>query len=477
MFLQRFRERLVLLLIVLLPFHAFLVTAGTKILEGPGHAPLGWLAVWKEGLLGIVLLIALLEIVVRGVEWKMENGKWKMPRFDAIDVLIVVFLALGSIVSIFHFPFSIAHFLYGFKYDFLPLTVFLVLRRVHWSAAFGGKASQFLIGIGAIVVLLGLVMFLLPQRAFEWLGYSAMHSLYVPGGSLAAFQQIGGTVLRRMQSVMSGPNQLGLWLLLPFSFVLASLRHGEKPPHQAIFGFLLLFGAGILLTFSRAALLAAFLLVCVTFLNVGEHWNWRKLLPSIGAVAVLLLVVVFSFPDVFLRAASSRDHFLRPLDAVQTIVRHPFGLGLGTAGPASNRTSDACVYLPVDGDASWAEGNASLCVFLGETQVLPIDRECRCPFLPENWYLQIGVELGIVGFTLFITLVLLMLRMLRMKNGKWKIENARFATYLAFLGVSIAALFLHAWEDSAVAYTLWILAATVLRPRIRSYAAGGIASS
>ena len=463
MFLQRFRERLVLLLIVLLPFHAFLVTAGTKILEGPGHAPLGWLAVWKEGLLALILLIAALEIVLRGMEWKMENGKWKMPNFDAVDALIVVFLAFGSIVSIFHFPFSITHFLYGFKYDFLPLTAFLVLRRVHWSAAFGAKASQLLIGIGAVVVLLGLVMFLLPQRAFERLGYSAMHSLYVPGGPLAAFQQIGGTALRRMQSVMSGPNQLGLWLLLPFSFALASLRHGEKTPHQAIFGFLLLFGAGILLTFSRAALLAAFLIVLVALMRTQLSHYPKQFVIRIGAAALLiLLLAVIAFPDVFLRAASSRDHFLRPLKAVQTMARHPFGLGLGAAGPASNRTSDACVYLPADGDAAWAEGNASLCVFLGEEQVLPIDRECRCPFLPENWYLQIGVELGFVGFILFIALVLLILRMLRMKNEKWKIENARFAIYLAFLGMSIAALFLHAWEDGAVAYTLWILAAASL---------------
>ncbi|MDD5469690.1 MAG: hypothetical protein PHO92_02720 [Candidatus Peribacteraceae bacterium] len=338
-----------------------------------------------------------------------------------------------------------------------------MLRRVRWSSAFGAKTSQLLIGIGAVVVLLGLVMFLLPQRVFEWLGYSAMHSLYVPGGPLAAFQQIGGTALRRMQSVMSGPNQLGLWLLLPFSFALAPLRHGEKPPHQAIFGFLLLFGAGILLTFSRAALLAALLIVLAALMRTQLSHYPKKFVIRIAAAAFLiLLLAVIAFPDVFLRAASSRDHFLRPLKAVQTMARHPFGLGLGAAGPASNRTSDACVYLPVDGDASWAEGNASLCVFLGEEQVLPIDRECRCPFLPENWYLQIGVELGIVGFTLFIALVLLMLRMLRMKNGKLKIENARFAIYLAFLGVSIAALFLHAWEDSALAYTLWILAAASL---------------
>jgi hypothetical protein len=36
------------------------------------------------------------------------------------------------------------------------------------------------------------------------------------------------------------------------------------------------------------------------------------------------------------------------------------------------------------------------------------------------------------------------------------------AVFLMFLGVSIAALFLHAWEDSAVAYTVWVLCAAGL---------------
>jgi hypothetical protein len=38
----------------------------------------------------------------------------------------------------------------------------------------------------------------------------------------------------------------------------------------------------------------------------------------------------------------------------------------------------------------------------------------------------------------------------------------RVAGSLAFLGISIAAIFLHAWEDSAVAWTVWLLVAVAL---------------
>ena len=60
--LQITREWCVLVLIGLLPFHALAVTIGTKVLLGPGHAPMPLLAVWKEGLLLVILGLAVVEI-------------------------------------------------------------------------------------------------------------------------------------------------------------------------------------------------------------------------------------------------------------------------------------------------------------------------------------------------------------------------------------------------------------------------------
>ena len=141
----------------------------------------------------------------------------------------------------------------------------------------------------------------------------------------------------------------------------------------------------------------------------------------------------------------------------------PFGLGVGSAGPASNRVSDACVHLPADSDASWAKDRSNLCVFVDDIQIQPVDRACRCPLLPENWYLQIGVELGILGFALFIALIILVLRTLQTTNHTLLTSSiqSKFGqtAMLSFLGISIAALFLHAWEDAAVAYTVWFLVA------------------
>jgi hypothetical protein len=65
-----------------------------------------------------------------------------------------------------------------------------------------------------------------------------------------------------------------------------------------------------------------------------------------------------------------------------------------------------------------------------------------------------GVEMGVLGFVLFVMLTILILR--KLPKGS--------PVFLAFLGVSIAALFLHAWEDATVAYTVWILLGLFIPP-------------
>jgi hypothetical protein len=306
--------------------------------------------------------------------------------------------------------------------------------------------------MGGLVAAYGIATLIVPDSFFAVLGYSDGHSLYLPDHPIAAFQQIGASAIRRIQSTMSGPNQLGMWLLIPWALApIADIPKWWKWLLKAIIGL------AILLTFSRAAWIAAFVIACVHVSEFSPRLR-RQTFLGMGITAILgVTLVAVIAPGIILRAASNRDHLERPVIALRTMLAHPFGLGLGSAGPASNRTSDACVYLPEETkDISWAAGSPNLCVFLGTTQVQPTDHSCSCPFLPENWYLQIGVELGIVGFVLF----LLMTAMVTIRL--WEKERDLFAL---MLGVSIAALFLHAWEDTAIAFTVWILVASVLRPR------------
>ncbi|MCF7845128.1 MAG: hypothetical protein K9M03_04870 [Kiritimatiellales bacterium] len=440
--LQRLRESLILLLIALLPLHAFLVTVGTKMLEGPGHAPLTILALWKEGLLAIILCIAF-------IEWARNQERWF--DFDLIDLFIVALVVLSIVVTFFTHG-DLKLFIFGFKYDFIPLLAFFALRRVDWSDTFARYALRVLVFVGVTIATYGIVTIRLPQSFFVWLGYSDLHSLYLPDAPIAAFQQIGDIGIRRIQSTMSGPNQLGLWLLLPWSVLCVRYLRGNVTSYalRVTVSFLIIVGIAIVLTFSRSAWIAAAVVTVIAYRSLRPAEEYRRFILQLTTfiLEVLTLIILF-VPSILVRVTSSLDHITRPLEAIQIIRENPIGLGLGTAGPASNRVSDACVYLDVGSDFTWASDRPDLCVFVGTTQVQPLDHRCKCPLLPENWYLQIGVELGILGFVLFVTLIVLVLRSLRREHE----------TFLILLGISIAAIFLHAWEDSAVALTVWILVA------------------
>ncbi len=434
--LQRLRERLALVLLCLLPFHALLVTVGTKLLLGPGHAPMPLLAGWKEALLAVILLIAVVEFL-------------RKPLFtiDLIDGLIITLLVIALLLPK-------TNFLFGFKYDFVPLIAFITLRRVEWSQKFLSQVQTVLLWVGCIVAAYGVITLALPDAFFRMLGYSDAHSLYLPNGPLAAFQQISGTGIRRIQSVMSGPNQFGIWLLIPLSIAVSRLLGHKRIMNYELritltTIFILL--TALLLTFSRSAWIAAFVIVIFVLFRMYSRKFTPALFAGSGVVILLALLLAWISPSIFVRSISLAGHIERPLQAMQMIREHPFGLGLGSAGPASNRVHEPCVFLEPGDDPSWAESNPALCVFVGKTQVQPA-QPCDCPLIPENWYLQIGVELGILGFILYGMLIAMVL---------WRLKKTD-AVFLAFLGISIAGLFLHAWEDAAVAYTGWVLVATHL---------------
>jgi hypothetical protein len=433
--LQRAREWLVLLLIAALPFHALLVTVGTKLILGPGHVPLPYLAVWKEVFLGIILFLC-------GLEFLLSSRR--VLRLDTVDLLMLALLLLALAIPT-------SNFAYGFKYDLFPLVLFLILRRVPWSEEFQQRLSRLLLKVGAAVAAYGIVSFFLPQGFFTALGYSDLHSLYLPDSPLAPFQLLEEGGVRRIQGTMSGPNQLGMWLLIPFGTLIPAAAKG-----RAKFFVTLVVIVALFLTFSRAAWIAAMAMLIVVFWGrIRGEAVQRYRLRGLLLMIVILSTAFILAPEIFLRTLSTREHFQRPLEAIEIIMKHPLGLGLGTAGPASNRVSDPCVYLPAGADASWAKDRMDLCVFVGEQQTQPTDRACQCPLLPENWYLQIGVELGLIGLVLFVALTVLVLLKLRA-------TSYQLSAFLSFLGISTASLFLHAWEDSAVAYTMWLLLVVAL---------------
>lgn len=460
--LQRLRQRLALVLLCLLPFHALAVTVLTKMIAGPGHAPMPVLAVWKEAVLALILVVACAEVFVLAVSGKRQAVRM---RVDVIDAIILALLGIALALFFYRPWMTTTGFVLGFKYDFIPLIAFLILRRVQWSERFRTQAESLLLAVGGIVALYGILTFFAPKGFFRLLGYSDAHSLYIPSGPLAAYQQVSGSAIRRIQSTFSGPNQFGIWLLIPLSVMAASLLSRQRlaisgkptfPIRQyLLLGLLLL---ALVLTFSRSAWIGAFVIGCAALYPLLPRRMFVQMLVSVSAIAAIVAVAAsLVAPSVLLRKTSTWGHIVRPLQAIREIRRYPLGMGLGAAGPATNRMREPCVYLPSGADPAWAKASPRLCVFVGSNQVQPADHTCTCAMLPENWYLQIGVELGVLGLVLYGAFILLVLKTLSVVEV---VREQSLHVFLLFLSISIAALFLHAWEDAAVAYTGWMLIAT-----------------
>ncbi len=109
--------------------------------------------------------------------------------------------------------------------------------------------------------------------------------------------------------------------------------------------------------------------------------------------------------------SSNAQRTQRQKDAVEDIVREPIGRGPGTAGPAS-------IYLE--------------------------DSEAR---VAENYYLQLGQEIGVIGLGIFLAIfVLLCKRLWELKSYPWP-----KAILLAGIGLAVANLLLHVWADDTLA--------------------------
>ena len=80
--------------------------------------------------------------------------------------------------------------------------------------------------------------------------------------------------------------------------------------------------------------------------------------------------------------------------------------------------------------------------------------------ITENYYLQVGVEMGVAATALFALLVFAIARGLtrESEHGGDEIAGARGA----FIGLAVGALLLHVWIDIAVSWTAWGVAGALL---------------
>ncbi len=406
---ERIARYLVYALLIGMPFHALVV-----IVLGNSVGYQSYFQAWKE-LLAMALLVCALAISM--MRFEMTKRLITTPS----NVVALIIIVLGLFLTLLNgVPLIPATF--GIKVVLLPLVLYLAVQLA------GVRINQtVLIKIVlwpsyAVAVLALLQEYIIPLSWWTALGYNSSTILPIqlvdPAvKSIRAFASLGG------------PNQLGAYLILPT--VLGGVLAMKERNWRYALGSTLTLG-GLVVSFSRSAWLGLAIALVSSVLLLGNKFFRIATIVAVGLSICILLVSSSMLPQYLqntklqyflLHGRYNQSQQIEGSDvgrnsaqqkAITTIVSEPWGHGLGTAGPASFRAAQ--------------------------------------PLITESWYLQIGLELGVLGAGLFLIFFV--------TNG---FVLARIASPLSLAlaatlaGLTATNVFLHAWADSTLGIVLFIL--------------------
>ncbi len=406
-------------LVALMPFHAFFSVWLGHI---AGHQAL-WQS-WKEVLIAVLAGLSL---------WLLAREPRRLRRLATpFNYAFLGFIAVALVVTVFSFD-SVVTVVFGLKTDCEFLVALIIAQLVADSAFVTRLLRTILISSGVVIAIGLLQIFALPPDFLRHFGYGP--------DTIQPFLRLDPAVSDiRIVATLGGPNQLGSFLVLPLALVFWQVVHRPRWWHAGYMA-----GGMIVLwhTYSRGAgiaLAAAFLVIILLYLP--RRWRWGGMLVAVSLAAVALNLVLANLGGngslqyyLFHQTThetgvpASTDQHLDALEqGIAKIGKQPLGHGLGSAGPAS---------------------------FQGDH-----------PFIPESYYLQLGVEAGLLGAGLFIAgCGLLGWRLWKLGDGKgsavWRRQAASGAV-ATLAGISLLNLILHGWADSSTALVFWSFAGAVV---------------
>lgn len=490
----------------LLPFHAFLVTWFSSVFLGSGNDFLPQasmiLASWKE-----------IFIVFFGFAflWKWIKEKKFPITFYTFDYFFFAFLGIAILSGIFITK-DLGQIIWGLKYDFSFFVLFYLIRGLAFPSEQKQKLLTVFFGSAFLSIVFGIIFyFVLPPEALTHFGYSSHVSSFDLGKPLPAYHIIDGSETPRLASTFSSPNHFGFYLIVVISFLLALIKlkvesrvHGIKLKvldftrlvnPRFILLFIVFATANSLLivlffTFSRASWLAV-LAVLGIFVFVIIPQKWRKILlfEGVGTLVIACALLFIFAPQNLFRQGSNSEHFTHTRDAIFSVIKHPLGLGLGNAGPASMRDESFPVRVPkqelqkisdaglsdqalksiwffdkgITEEMAFKPKNRDELNTIPELQktspalqsvVMDIWNRYHVERIAENWHVQMFQEFGWAGGFVWLLFLSFFLFTLFKKSST---NVFAFGGFLALTGISIAGLFLHSFEDASVSLSLFFL--------------------
>jgi len=395
-------SRALKIFIVLLPAYMFTLVILYGVV-GLSTTLIRAIQIWKEVVVTLTLLAVLLA----------SYRHWPGVHLSRLDILIVSFLFLNLVYLAV--PTQSVDFLtrlYGLRAN----AFFVVLYFLGRVILLGPRSQRVIIGL---FVLLGVFTALgaLFEKLFldaDWplrLGYTRYVLTFFGDATIHNPNMLPWTfwteamTFRRPSAFFANPLDMAASMLITVpaivSLILLFPRSRYRRFLVLILGILMLV---LGMAFARMATIS--LLIAVVMLSIALRKRRLAVVPILlaGVTGVIFFIVGgepvqrLVIRTLNFQNASSQGHVAAWREGMQAMLAYPFGLGLGTSGHIGDR---------------FGSGTGG-----------------------ENQYITIGVELGWVGFFLYVSILLVGLRTC------WKVVRHADDPYTrTLLGVALTSLF------------------------------------
>ena len=427
------------LLFFILPLHAFLVT----VLKCKYGIDTNILRFWKEILLSVMGIVILYRV------YRSGSSLRKLYQRNTLLGLISIFIACCILYIYLPFFELKAASVLGFRYDaffFIAMIVGLYSGLI-WELRPLLK-TLFLSTFGILIIFLPWYLFWDISSLAIKFGYSAEVSTYTANSCISFAQNVDGE--HRFQGTFGGPIRFSVFLTIVGSlfmgWLLSSSRFTQAQQYLLAGWFMALILPSTFFSYSKTSILwvlfAAGIFVLLSYKYIHRKKITRKFYAYTGwALLTPIVLVALLKWELFLHLWAVINRLENLWKSVEMFFYNPFWYGLGIAGPASQ------IWNSIESAGSWQVATAT---------VLRVHR-----FLPENWYVQIALEMGILWISLFMSLIFLIgYRLIALIKAKRDYLSVGIAT--AYFALCFMALFTHAFEEAATSYILFMIIGIVL---------------
>lgn len=387
--------------------------------------------VWlrKEWMIAVLWILVLIWII-----W----SKWRKKHFSSKEhtFFLLILLVTVWVCALLHFYFvgwSVWAFAMAFKYDFLWF--FILLIWVHCSHILTHEQRHDLIArYGKIIkycLILALVwyfvIFIKPWTlklfgynnfVYEWLVWSAPPAVY--------YTQINRW-LPRNQFLFERPITRGFFLtaLRPLFYILFL----HKKPFKETWLRWVFYGLNIIVTFSRAARWTWIIEIILMAFVFSKDWKKSLIKYWLPIFGIFLLISILWFDSIMNRWYSNYWHI--------TMLKN-----------------------------WWAMFTSSPLIWVWWATAGPWSHWGWIPFNPENQFLQVMIEFGLIWFMgwllLFGSLCIVWIKKWYKAKLPLLQEGVLLACSFWMIGLAISWMVLHSFSDRMVVYPFMLLFGIVL---------------